>query len=156
MRGDPARPLRIVSAGSTSGSILCGSDVVLGLDAHLAGFRNVCSPAVEVRHLESATRGTFSTYEDMFTSYWRYQRWITGGDPYFAPGLSLQSHEPRLALESAPTALDLLGPALGRQFGVFKQSMSGPRKPASGGDVQPVEGANLSIGPAAFLVGWAS
>ena len=104
--------------------ILCGSDVVLGLDAHLLGFRNVCSPATTVHHLESATRGSFNAFADMFTSYWRYQRWITGGDPYFSPNLSLQSHEPKLRLDVAPTALDLLGPALGRKFGVFKQSMS--------------------------------
>lgn len=104
--------------------ILCGSDVVLGLDAHLRGYRNVCTPASVVRHLESATRGEFNAVGDMYTSYWRYQRWISGGDPYFSPSLSMMRHQPTLALAVSPKPLDLLGPALGRSFGVFAQSMS--------------------------------
>jgi GT2 family glycosyltransferase len=53
---------------------LCGSDVVLGLDAGIAGKRNVCSPFGGVRHLESATRAAYVPPEDFFASYWRYQR----------------------------------------------------------------------------------
>lgn len=104
--------------------VLCGSDVVLGLDAHLLGLRNVVAPSTGVLHLESATRGEFNAFGDMFTSYWRYQRWIAGGDPFYSPSLSLQHGEPQLALAAAPSALDLVGPALGRQFTVFAQSTS--------------------------------
>ena len=72
--------------------VLCGSDVALGLDAVLAGKRNVCTPFAGVRHLESATRGTdVVPADDFFASYWRYQNWVIAGDPYFSPNLSLDS-----------------------------------------------------------------
>ena len=68
---------------------LCGSDVALGLDAVIAGLRNVCTPFTGVHHLESATRGNVVPPADFFASYWRYQRWVTAGDPYFSPSLSI-------------------------------------------------------------------
>ena len=68
--------------------ILCGSDVALGLDVAQLGLRNVCSPFGGVRHLESATRGTAIPQEDFFASYWRYNTWLFGGDPYFSPSVS--------------------------------------------------------------------
>ena len=62
--------------------MLCGSDVALGLDAVLAGKRNVCTPFANVRHLESATRGKgVVPAADFFASYWRYQHWVSAGDP---------------------------------------------------------------------------
>ena len=48
------------SAASTSGSGSAAATSCSGLDAVLAGKRNVCSPFGGVRHLESATRGTTS------------------------------------------------------------------------------------------------
>lgn len=102
--------------------LLCGSDVVLGLDARFHGQRSVCSPFGGVRHLESETRGENVPPADFFTSYWRYQRWLRGGDPYYSPSLSLQSSEPELRAGDEPTALETVGAVLGRKFSVFRQS----------------------------------
>jgi len=101
--------------------VLCGSDVVLGLDATMAGKRNVCLPSNGVRHLEAATRGTEVPSEDFFASYWRYQRWIFGGDPYFSPNLSLESRRPALRARYGATPHALVSGPLGRQMGVFRQ-----------------------------------
>lgn len=101
--------------------VLCGSDVALGLDARLAGLRNVCSPLVGVRHLESATRGSSVPTEDFFASYWRYNPWIFGGDPYFSPNLSLVSRRPRLRSSTEPTPAQQISGPLGREFQVFRQ-----------------------------------
>jgi len=101
---------------------LLGSDVVLGLDAMGLGLRNVTTPAIDVRHLESVTRGADVPVHDMFASYWRYHRWLKVGDPYFPKALSLLGPELRLRAGHEPTALELVGPLLGRNFGVFRQS----------------------------------
>jgi O-antigen biosynthesis protein len=101
--------------------VLCGSDVSLGLDMVLDGRRNVCSPYAGIRHLESATRGTTVPAEDFFASYWRYNTWLFGGDPYWNPNLSLGSRTPVLKGKHEPTpAQRLLGP-LGRDFTAFRQ-----------------------------------
>lgn len=102
--------------------VLCGSDVTLGLDAVLSGRRNVCSPHVGVRHLESATRGSTVPPEDFFASYWRYNPWVLGGDPYFSPHLSLTSRTPRLRSEQEPTARQMLSEPLGRNLTIFRQA----------------------------------
>ncbi len=101
--------------------ILCGSDVVLGLDATMAGKRNVCLPSNGVRHLEAATRGTEVPGGDFFASYWRYQRWIFGGDPYFSPNLSLESRRPALRARFGAKPHALVAGPLGRPMGVFRQ-----------------------------------
>ncbi|MFN8163262.1 MAG: glycosyltransferase [Solirubrobacterales bacterium] len=101
--------------------LLCGSDVVLGLDARFHGGRSICSPFTEVRHLESETRGENVPPEDFFTSYWRYQTWLRGGDPYFSPSLSLQSTEPALRGLGEPSTIEVVGNVLGREFSIFRQ-----------------------------------
>lgn len=105
--------------------VLCGSDVVLGLDARFHGLRNVCTPHAVVRHLESATRGTDVPTEDFFTSYWRYQKWLRAGDPYFTPNLSLHSRVPRLARPGEHAPLEKVGQVLNRSFTVFRQTSEG-------------------------------
>jgi GT2 family glycosyltransferase/glycosyltransferase involved in cell wall biosynthesis len=100
---------------------LCGSDVVLGLDARFRGLRNVVTPFAGVRHLESATRGASTVAEDFFPSYWRYQKWLRGGDPYYSPSLSLRSTVPQLRREKEPPPIEAVGDALGRDFRVFRQ-----------------------------------
>jgi glycosyltransferase involved in cell wall biosynthesis len=102
--------------------ILCGSDVVLGLDARFLGQRSVVSPFAEVRHLESVTRGEDVPAEDFFTSWWRYQKYLKGGDPYFSPSLALDSPRPALARPGETTALEHVGAAIGRDFTVFRQT----------------------------------
>jgi GT2 family glycosyltransferase/glycosyltransferase involved in cell wall biosynthesis len=102
--------------------VLCGSDVTLGLDAVLSGRRNVCSPHVGVRHLESATRGSTVPPEDFFASYWRYNPWVLGGDPYFSPLLSLTSRTPRLRGDAEPSARQMLSEPLGRNLTIFRQA----------------------------------
>lgn len=101
---------------------LTGSDVTLGLDAVLAGRRNMCSPFVGVRHLESATRGTRVPHEDFFASYWRYNPWVLGGDPYFSPHLSLTHREPSFRGPAERPAREMLAEPLGRSLKVFRQA----------------------------------
>jgi O-antigen biosynthesis protein len=101
--------------------ILCGSDVALGLDATLLGLRNLCSPFAGVRHLESATRGTTVPTADFFASYWRYNTWLFGGDPYFNPNLSLGSRRPALRSPFEPTPQQRVSVPLGRKFAAFRQ-----------------------------------
>jgi len=104
--------------------ILCGSDVVLGLDMVLRGKRNVVTADTRIRHLESATRGTDIPRMDFFTSFWRYNNWLFGGDPYFSPNLSLNHREPTLKSDGEPTVAQRIGPILGHNFGVFRQQSS--------------------------------
>ena len=101
--------------------LLTGSDVAIGLDAVLKGYRNVCSPYAALRHLESATRGTHVPTEDFFTSYWRYNPWLFGGDPYFSPNLSLSDRTPRLRGPHEPSPGERISGPLGRPFTVFRQ-----------------------------------
>ncbi|MGH9285901.1 MAG: glycosyltransferase, partial [Acidimicrobiales bacterium] len=75
---------------------LCGSDVAFGLAAHRAGWRNLCSPFAALRHLGSATRGPDVPEADFHTSFWPYQPWLFGGDPYFSPNLSFTEPVPAL------------------------------------------------------------
>ncbi len=101
--------------------VLCGSDVVLGLDARFLGLRNVVTPFTDVRHLESATRSTHVPESDFFASYWRYQKWLFGGDPYFSPSLSLSSREPHFQAAHEPTPREMIAGPLRRDFTVFRQ-----------------------------------
>jgi O-antigen biosynthesis protein len=101
---------------------LCGSDVALGLDATVHGWRNLCSPFGGVRHLESATRGKYVPRWDFFMSFWRYSSWLFGGDPYYSPNLSLSTRIPRLKGTSEPTPRARVAIPLGRSFEAFRQT----------------------------------
>ena len=101
--------------------VLCGSDVVLGMDMLHLGKRNVCSPRPTVRHLESATRGTDIPRGDFFACYWRYQKYLFGGDPFYSPNLSLQSRVPWLRRIEEPSPMVQVSEVLGRSFQVFRQ-----------------------------------
>jgi GT2 family glycosyltransferase/predicted SAM-dependent methyltransferase/glycosyltransferase involved in cell wall biosynthesis len=101
--------------------VLCGSDVAIGLDAVIKGYRNVCSPYAGLRHLESATRGATVPVGDFFASYWRYNPWLFGGDPYFSPNLSLGSRTPKLKGPNEQTTAERISGPLGRKFQVFRQ-----------------------------------
>lgn len=102
--------------------VLCGSDVVLGLDTRFLGLRNLVTPTVRVKHLESVTRGTSVPAGDFFASYWRYQKYLRGGDPYFSPQLSNRTGAPQLARRNEIPAVETVGPLLGRDFTPFRQS----------------------------------
>jgi GT2 family glycosyltransferase/glycosyltransferase involved in cell wall biosynthesis len=102
--------------------ILCGSDVVLGLDTTFLGLRNVCSPFAEVRHIESATRGSSIPECDFFASFWRYQKWLNSGDPFYSPNLSLTSLQPVLRPVGEPPAIEAVGAQLNRPHRVFRQT----------------------------------
>ena len=102
--------------------VLCGSDVVVGLDARHRGLRNVCTPAIDVDHLESATRGAEVPAWDIFHSYWPYARRLKAGDDYHSPNVSLVDRTPSLRAPDEPDALQRLTPAIGRGFGpAFRQ-----------------------------------
>ena len=103
--------------------VMCGSDVAIGIDAVIKGYRNVCSPYAGLRHLESATRDPSDIPAgDFFASYWRYNPWLFGGDPYYSPNLSLSSRVPRLKGEHDKTIQQMISGPLGRTFKVFRQS----------------------------------
>jgi GT2 family glycosyltransferase/glycosyltransferase involved in cell wall biosynthesis len=102
--------------------VLCGSDVVLGLDARFQGRRNVCLPSGGVVHFEAQSRGDAVPRKDLFSSYWHYQRWLRGGDPYYSPNLSLQDGRPRLRAGEEPGATEVVGQALGRDLSVYRQT----------------------------------
>jgi GT2 family glycosyltransferase len=103
--------------------VLCGSDVNLGLQAHVRGHRNVVLPSVGMRHMESATLGPGGGVpEDQFASWWHYQRWITGGDPFFSPSLSLRSHWPEPKPPAERPAHHVMLESMGRPAEVFRQS----------------------------------
>jgi glycosyltransferase involved in cell wall biosynthesis len=104
--------------------VLCGSDVVLGLDMVLRGKRNVVTADTRIKHMESATRGTDIPRMDFFTSFWRYNPWLFGGDPYYSPNLSLNQRTPTLKSTNEPTVAQRIGPILGHNFEVFRQQSS--------------------------------
>lgn len=96
--------------------VLCGSDVVLGLDQVIAGRRNVVIPFDAVRHNESVTRGTAVPRGDFFASYWRYRPWLDSGDPFSSPNVSPLSARPRLSQPGEASPLQLALESLGRPF----------------------------------------
>ncbi|TFD19504.1 glycosyltransferase [Cryobacterium sp. TMS1-13-1] len=104
--------------------ILCGSDVVLGLDQIIRGRRNVVVPFDTVRHFESLTRGTSVPAEDFYASYWRYHPWLQGGDPYMSPNVSRLSPVPRFKDPRDEDPIKLALEVLGRSFIKHAQSSS--------------------------------
>src|ERR1700736_2062579 len=77
----------------------------------------VCVPLNGLRHLASATRGRDIPIEDFYASYWVYQPWLRGGDPYYSPELSLESGVPRRRNELDASALDMAAEIVGRGSG---------------------------------------
>lgn len=104
--------------------ILCGSDVVLGLDQVIRGRRNAVVPFDVVRHYESVTRGTAVPAEDFYASYWRYNPWLQNGDPYVSPNVSQLSAVPRFKSNRDPNPIKLSLAAIGRPFTKVKQGSS--------------------------------
>ncbi|MGH9269590.1 MAG: glycosyltransferase, partial [Acidimicrobiales bacterium] len=100
---------------------LCGSDVAFGLAAHRAGWRNLCSPFAALRHLGSATRGPDVPEADFHTSFWPYQPWLFGGDPYFSPNLSFTEPVPALRWPGDPEPAALIEAPLRRSFPTVRQ-----------------------------------
>lgn len=104
--------------------ILCGSDVVFGLDQVIRGRRNVVVPFDMVRHFESITRGMDSApVEDYYASYWRYHPWLLGGDPYLSPSLSPLSSVPVFRSDDDPSPVELALRGMGRPFTKVAQNM---------------------------------
>ncbi len=104
--------------------ILCGSDVVLGLDQVIKGRRNVVIPFDIVRHFESLTRGTAVPAEDFYASYFRYHPWLQNGDPYASPNVSRLAAIPRFHNELDPRPVRLSLERVGRRFAKLSQSSS--------------------------------
>lgn len=110
--------------GMDENFILTGSDVVLGLDQHLRGRRNVVVPFDLVRHHESVTRGSSPIPEsDFFASYWRYHSFLSGEDPFWSPNLSRTSAVPQLRPHDEASPIRYTFRALGRPWGEIKQTM---------------------------------
>ncbi|WP_175494342.1 rhamnosyltransferase WsaF family glycosyltransferase [Herbiconiux ginsengi] len=104
------------SGGLAENFILCGSDVVLGLDQIIAGRRNVVVPFDTVRHLESVTRGSNNPVEDYYASYWRYSPWLSGGDPYSSPNVSRLTAVPRFSNRRDPSPVKIALTGMGRAY----------------------------------------
>ena len=101
-RGPPER-VRATLGGFDERFELMGSDVVLGLDAVNAARATSArrSPACGTSRRRHGA--PHIPRNDFFASYWRYQRWVLGGDPYFSPNLSLASLMPTLRSRYEPT-----------------------------------------------------
>jgi GT2 family glycosyltransferase/glycosyltransferase involved in cell wall biosynthesis len=105
--------------------VLCGSDVVFGLDQIIRGRRNAVVPFDIVRHFESITRGSDSApIEDYYASYWRYHPWLMNGDPYSSPNVSPLSSVPRFKSVTDPTPVEIALTGMGRPVTKVAQSMS--------------------------------
>ncbi|WP_369140001.1 rhamnosyltransferase WsaF family glycosyltransferase [Modestobacter versicolor] len=100
---------------------LTGSDVALGLSAAVAGLRTVCSGAAHAVHRESSTRGSHIPTGDFYASFWRYNTWIMGGDPYWSPSLSTVSGVPQWRRPHEPSQRERAGRHIHRQLEVFRQ-----------------------------------
>jgi GT2 family glycosyltransferase/glycosyltransferase involved in cell wall biosynthesis len=105
--------------------LLCGSDVELCLRIRRAGYRVVITPFARVRHLEAVTRGQAVPDEDYFTSFWHYQQYLFGGDPYFNPNLSYGHPVPQLRTEDHDS-LETVSRIIGRDLS--------PTRPGDTGD----------------------
>lgn len=105
--------------------LLCGSDVELGLRARRGGYRSMVTPHARFRHYESATRGTRVPVQDFFTSFWDYQPFLYGGDPYFNPNLSGRSPAPTLKLEHEIQPSEAVSSIIGRSLAPFRQQHGG-------------------------------
>ena len=102
--------------------LLTGSDVAIGLDAELKGYRNVCSPYAALRHLESATRGTHVPLEDFFTSLLALQPVAVRRRPLLLARTSRSAAGcPSCAGPHEPTPGERISGPLGRPFNVFRQ-----------------------------------
>lgn len=95
---------------------LCGSDVELCLRARRAGLRVVVTPFSRVRHFERVTRGKTVPAMDYCVSFWHYQHFLYGGDPYFNPNLSLEHPIPTLESPSDSASLTIVSRHVGRDI----------------------------------------
>ncbi|HSP55780.1 MAG TPA: glycosyltransferase [Dehalococcoidia bacterium] len=95
---------------------LCGSDVALCIQVRRAGYRILCTPFAGVIHHERSTRGNWDVRSDAFTSFWHYQSFLNGGDPYFSPNLSIFSSIPQLRHPDEPTPTQVVSPIIGREL----------------------------------------
>lgn len=100
---------------------LCGSDVEIGLRVRRYGYRVVLTPFARLLHFESSTRGRHVPLEDFYTSYWDYQPFLYGGDPYFNPNLSYMSTTPVLNIPDRARPLDMVSSVIGRNLTPFRQ-----------------------------------
>jgi len=100
---------------------LCGSDVELCIRVRRAGYRIVCTPFAGVMHHERSTRGNWDVKNDAFTSFWHYQPFLNGGDPYYSPNLSIFSSIPQLRHPEEPTPAQVISPIIGRDLAPRKQ-----------------------------------
>lgn len=110
--------------GLAENFILCGSDVVLGLDQIIAQRRNVVVPFDTVRHLESVTRGSNNPVEDYYASYWRYSPWLAGGDPYSSPNVSRLTAIPTFSNRRDPSPVKIALTGMGRAYTRVAQNSS--------------------------------
>lgn len=69
--------------------IVAGNDVDLCLRLTAAGYRSLCVPDAVVIHDESRSRGTHVDPQDFVTSERSYGDFLTLGDPFYNPSLSL-------------------------------------------------------------------
>jgi GT2 family glycosyltransferase len=76
--------------------VLTGSDVMLGVAAVDAGYRNVCTPWSRLRHEERSTRGSTDQEGDIALLVDSLSAQILAGDPWYSENLSLRSPRPQL------------------------------------------------------------
>jgi GT2 family glycosyltransferase len=76
--------------GFDEGFVVGGNDVDLGLRLTAAGHRSLCVPHARLLHAESATRDPSDVLDsDLALSRERYGAFLTVGDPFYNPNLTL-------------------------------------------------------------------
>jgi glycosyltransferase involved in cell wall biosynthesis len=73
---------------------ICGSDVELGIRAHLQGYLNVYLPTARLYHLESKTRSPEVPDVDFQQSAIKYAPFRLEGDPFYNRNLDMQLSTP--------------------------------------------------------------
>lgn len=71
-----------------------GSDVELGIRAYERGLINIYDPYVRLYHHESKTRIPGNSAKDLSVCKLFYQYYLSNGDPYYNPNLSLKCKYP--------------------------------------------------------------
>jgi len=79
--------------------IICGSDITFCIDLFKSGYRNVYWPFAQLTHYESKSVGSYNNIpkSDYDLSLTSYEPYLSKGDPYYNPNLSLLTEKVELS-----------------------------------------------------------
>ena len=78
--------------------VICGSDITFCIDLFKSGYRNVYWPFAQLTHYESKSVGSYNNIpkSDYDLSLTSYEPYLSKGDPYYNPNLSLLTEKVEL------------------------------------------------------------